>query len=183
MKIEITSINQLDDLLKEHSVDTTIWGTGKTRTLVDLFLEIAAGETVLTIEEGRLTRTLHVVGINVTCGEYRLKEDRQELTDGRVRHRELSVSCAEKIIGGEDPKAAAVRCLKEELQIDVHPSELIAKVSHTTDNLSNSYPGLYTIYYRNPFEYEMKPELFKEEGYQEFQDNKTTFFVWTKNAI
>ena len=68
------------------------------------------------------------------------------------------------------------------MQIDVHPTELIAKVSHTTDNLSNSYPGLYTIYYRNPFDYEMKPELFKEEGYQEFQDNKTTFSVWIKDA-
>ena len=179
MKIEIKSINHLEQVLAEHGIETATWGLGESRTLFELYCEIVSGETELFLDDdGKLYRTLHVVGIVVTCQGRRLKEDRQEFVDGRKRHRNLSVSCAEKIIKGETPKQAAVRCLKEELGINVHETEVIAKVNHSNTEISSSYPGLNSVYYRNPFEYEMKPEFFKEEGYQEFQENKTTYFIW-----
>lgn len=180
MEIKIDSLNQLEKLLNDNGIETAKWGLGKSKSIFALYREILEGETKLSFIDGVLTRELHVVGIVVTCGDYLLKEEKQVFTDGRARYRELTSSCTEKMIEGETPKEAAVRCLKEEIGIDVHETELTAKVSHTTEDISSSYPGLKSIYYRNPFSYEMKPELFKEEGYQEFQDDKTTYFIWVK---
>jgi hypothetical protein len=178
MKIEIENIGHLKQVLNDYDINPNDWGNGETRTLQELYKEIVDGETELFEMDGELIRTVTVVGVVVTCGKHRLKEDRQEFTDGRVRHRDLTVSCAEKLINGETPKQAAVRCLKEELGIEVHESELIPHVNHSNTDLSSSYPGLKCVYHRNPFDYEMKPEYFKPEGYQEFQENKTTYFIW-----
>jgi hypothetical protein len=180
MEIKIDSLSNLDTILNEYGIETKRWGLGRTKTLADLYKEIIAGETVLDLTDGKIVRHLHVVGITVTCGNFLLKEDRQVFTNGRVRNRELTVSCAEKMINGETPKESAIRCLKEELGIDVNERDLVAKVHFETEDDSHSYPGLKSIYYRNPFDYEMKPEFFKEEGYMEVQDNKTSYFIWVK---
>jgi hypothetical protein len=178
MKIEIKNLEHLNQTLNDYDINPNNWGNGDTRTLKELYKEIVDGETELTEVDGELIRTVTVVGIVVTCNDFKLKEDRQEFTDGRIRHRDLSVSCAEKLIKGETPKQAAVRCIKEELGIEIHERELTPHVSHSNKDLSSSYPGLKCIYHRNPFDYEMKMEYFKPEGYQEFQENKTTYFIW-----
>lgn len=180
MKIEIENIGHLKQVLSDYDINTNDWGNGDSRTLKELYKEIVDDETELIEVSGELIRTLTVVGIIVTCGKYRLKEDRQEFIDGRVRHRNLTVSCGEKLIKGETPKETGVRCLKEELGIEIYERDLTPHISHSTSDISSSYPGLKSIYHRNTFDYEMKPEYFKPEGYREFQENKTTYFVWEK---
>jgi hypothetical protein len=178
MKIEIKNLEHLNQTLNDYDINPNDWGNGETRTLKELYKEIVDGETELSDNFGELIRTVTVVGIVVTCNDFKLKEDRQEFTDGRIRHRDLTVSCAEKLIKGETPKQAAVRCIKEELGIEIHESELVPHVNHSTADMSSSYPGLKCVYHRNQFDYEMKMEFFKPEGYQEFQENKTTYFIW-----
>jgi len=178
MRIVIKDLEHLKQVLNDFDINYSKWGYGESRTLDELYKEIEDGETELSELDGELIRTVTVVGIVVTCNDFKLKEDRQEFIDGRKRHRELNVSCAEKLIKGETPKEAAVRCIKEELGIEIHASELIPRISHSDINISSSYPGLKCVYHRNPFNYEMKMEFFKPEGYQEFQENKTTYFIW-----
>ncbi len=185
MKIEIKNLEHLRQVLNDYDINPNNWGKDDSRTIEELYKEIVDAETELfeirTLPEDSeptLLRTVTVVGINVTCGKYRLKEDRQEFVDGRVRHRNLNVSCAEKLIKGETPRQAAVRCLKEELGIEIHETELRPHISHSNVDISSSYPGLNCMYNRNPFDYEMKPEFFNPDGYQEFQENKTTYFIW-----
>ena len=83
-----------------------------------------------------------------------------------------------KLESEETPEQCLKRELKEELGIEIRETELTPHISHSNVDISSSYPGLNCMYNRNPFDYEMKPEFFNPDGYQEFQENKTTYFIW-----
>lgn len=183
IKNEDQSIDSLQKQLLSAGIDTSSWGTGKAKTIDDLFNEIREGETVLTKDEsGELLRTV-VVGSAAVYHKtadgktYRLKEDRQVFTDGRERRREMVGSVAEKMKPDEDPAEAMVRGIQEELGIE---GELEMHEADSYDEVvdSPSYPGLRSKYLHHTFEVSLKDEQYNPDGYVENQPTKSTYFVW-----
>ena len=174
----------LTDFLAFHGVDTAAFGVGTAKSLAQLAGEIAAGESVLSLDEdGRVVRDAAGACVNVyhrtADGRLlRLVEDRQELANGLVRRRDLNSSIGEKLMRGERPLAGARRALREELGLDVDPplraDYLMLRV---TDSFS--YPGLRSRYAITYFRCTLDDDAYRPEGYVEVQPDKHNFFCWT----
>ena len=141
------SVAALEKWLKANGVDTSTWGTGNTKRLVDLWNEVIAGDTQLLSNPP--TRTVNMVQIRIYRGDCVLTEIEQEFGNGQRRKRERLPS--EKIKQGEHYLDAALRCLQEELAV-LKKNVIFEKaadqpaIKHSD---SPSYPGLntrYTIY-------------------------------------
>lgn len=132
--------------LSNAHVDTSNWGHDNAKSVADLAREVANGESVLRNDPPR--RVVQVVQVQIprVCGDSAcvLVETAQEFADGRVRRRNNMPS--EKMLPREDPVAAAMRCLKEELGVDA--VQLLGPPTHTNFSQkvieSPSYPGLTT---------------------------------------
>jgi ADP-ribose pyrophosphatase YjhB (NUDIX family) len=139
-----SSLRELTDFLSATGIDTSSWGSGATKTVIDLWREIAEGAT--TIQFGRVQRTVSVVRVMIRRGECVLFETHQMLANGFVRRRYRLP--AEKVRHQESYVDAAKRCLREELSLE---SDVHAR-SHTQreeTRESPSYPGLSTRYVVN----------------------------------
>lgn len=133
----------LETWLNENSIDTSTWGTGESKTAVDLWHEIQNGETVLHSRPPE--RVVRVVQIIIRQDDKVLLEVEQELRDGRKRSRNLLPS--DKMLPDETPKETAVRCLQEEL--GVLPDQIVSLTEveqRQTRQDSASYPGLVSRY-------------------------------------
>jgi hypothetical protein len=174
--------NELQRQLAQAGIDLTQWGKGEAKTLEHLQAEVENGETVLAANtEGELLRQVSVADAVVKYispdGTYfYLKEDRQVFTDGRERKRP-SKGVAEKMKPGEDPRAAIIRGIREELGVEGE-LEVLEKGIEERLALSASYPGLKTEYIHYLFEVILNDDQFKSDGYTEVQSDKTTYFVW-----
>jgi hypothetical protein len=168
-------------ILAQHGIPIETWGQGTAKTLDDFYTELQAGESTLFLHGGELRRRVTVANIDVYHTDaqgktYRLREERQVFSDGRVRSRDLPGSIGEKMLPGEDPTTAFVRALQEELGLT--PATLEIEDSETTSRISNSYPGLMSDMVLHGATATVAAEDFVPEGYVEIQDNKTTYFVW-----
>lgn len=169
--------------LEDAGVDTANWGKGEAKTLAHLQKEIDEGESLLVADEdGKLRRKVVVAGADVYYvspegRKFRLKEERQVFKDGRVRTRKLSRSLVEKMKPDEDPKAAAIRGLREELGLASN-SSLTELGIDENQSASQSYPGLHSQYVRHNYGIVLSDEQFNPSGYVEEQDDKNTYFVW-----
>ena len=174
---------ELVSLLKNHGVPVERFGTSTFKTIEHLVREIEAGESVLSEQDGRLLRSTSILYITVECWigdqSFRLREDRQIFTDGRLRRRPfLHGSVAEKLKAGESPdQKAVIRALQEELGIDRVRSAQQAGITVLEED-SPSYPGLRARFTNHLWRVTLHPEDFQPEGYTEVQPDKTTYFVW-----
>lgn len=180
----INSVNDLMNYLTKFNVDFSSWGTGKSKTINELFDEIVNKDCRLEEHSEYLIRLIEFVGVKIYYrkGEdvWFLKEDRQEFNDGRVRRRNLPSSVAEKMISGESPIVAAIRGIKEELGVEISSSQLTKKRDINYNGSSMSYPGLRTKYKGYGFTCFFTDAEFKESGYVEIQNTKKTYFKWVK---
>ncbi len=130
--------------LDANGVDMSQWGSPGTQTVTELWHEICAGETRLRGKPPR--RFVNVVEVIIRKGSCILIETRQVSKDGRVRCRYIPPS--EKMWPDEEPFNAALRCLREEL--DLLPEDVEIVTSSYTKRLevndSPSYPGLETCW-------------------------------------
>ncbi len=141
------TLNQLRTWLHAHAIDTSAWGQGAAKALLDLWRELHQGES--TLQADPPLRRVQVVEVHVTNGGRRLIERAQHFADGRVRTRNRPPS--EKMHPLEEPLAAARRCLVEELAVPpaaiTFPAQQIT--ARTVRSESDSYPNLiseYTFY-------------------------------------
>lgn len=154
--LKFDSIQQLTQWLKHYSIPTDTWGQGDAKSVADLWLEVAHGETTLQLlpaqasemQSVSLVRLVQVVELLIQRQDHTLIEAGQLLTNGAQRHRNHLP--AEKMKGDETPLAAAWRCLREELA--ANDDELAqVKVAIIDDSLkerfSPSYPGLRSEYH------------------------------------
>lgn len=137
----------LEIWLTRNGIDISIWGTGNSKTLTDLWNELLAGEIIL--HEYPPLRIVNVVQVIIRQNGRILVETEQVLRNGRKRHRNQPP--AEKFKPGETYREAAIRCLEEEIGINkqfitIYPSthRQIKSYSH-----SYSYPGLPSLYNLN----------------------------------
>jgi len=170
--------------LESAGIDTSKFGQGEAKTLAHLQKEIDAGESVLLVNEnGELLRTVegskaHVFYSSPEGKLFKLKELKQIFKDGRERVRDyLPQSVSEKMVPGEDPISVMKRGLQEELGID-GSIDLQEKETQKQLKKSPSYPGLQSQYINHMFEVFLTDNQFKQEGYQEVQEDKTTYFIW-----
>ncbi|MBP9749579.1 MAG: hypothetical protein KBD21_02520 [Candidatus Pacebacteria bacterium] len=174
-----------ESLLRTNSIPLNLWGQGSAKTLDHLKKEVAEGETVLVEEEGKLLRLTTVLYIIVECEVgaewFRLREDRQEFVDGRVRRRAyMWGSLAEKMKAGECPTEGAVlRALSEEIGVSSVKSAHLLQIE-VSEEESPSYPGLQARFTNHKWVVEMCPADFHPDGYVEVQPDKSTYFVWEK---
>lgn len=180
--VEKDPVQKLRQQLEEAGVDLSVWGKGSAKTVEHLYKEIASGESILQMIDGKLELLRRVVSANVYYiakdgKKLRLQEDKQIFKDGRIRHRNFDNPIAEKMKPNEDPKDAMIRCLQEELGLD---GDFDIKIVGTDQPRyeSQSYPGIYSVYDTYRFEVILDEEQFQAAGYQEEQDDKTTYFVW-----
>lgn len=175
-------------LLSQHEIDLSQYGQGSAKSLASLVKEVNEGEAALTTNDrGELIRCISVAKANITYRMpdgrvLRLKEDRQEFTDGRVRQRDTALgdgAISEKMHAGEDPTGAIVRAIRdEELKIDTGFTVSDQPHISTEEVESPSFPGLMTQYTIFRFGVALSDEAFRPEGYTETQPDKTTYWVW-----
>lgn len=136
---------ELERWLGEQGVDLTQWGHNGSKSVDDLYNEIAEGETWL--QGDPPLRHVEAVRVIVRRADKILIEAGQVFHDGRMRTRNRPPS--EKLHPGENPLLAAQRCLEEELAV---PPEAITlypdSYREQRDVLeSASYPGLLSSYH------------------------------------
>lgn len=145
------NIVELREWLEGAGIDLSIWGRGRAKGIVDLWSEYERGES--SFHDDPPYREVEVVQIAIRRGNALLIEVEQELADGRRRARLRPPS--EKLKQGEEPRAAVMRCLDEELGLT--KSEVsVTGTSQRAEQLidSPSYPGLPTRYLFHIFEAE-----------------------------
>lgn len=177
-------------ILVEHRIDLSKYGQGEAKSLDSLLDEVITGESLLKENDaGRLIREVSIATSRITYGKpggavLRLKEDRQEFKDGRVRTRDEILgknAISEKLKVGEKPTEAIIRAIRDE-ELRVGAGFKIAKgpVEDVEEAISQSFPGLKSVYRRFGFEVEFDDTAYNPSGYTEEQLDKTTYYIWVE---
>lgn len=185
--LEINSVEDLENILKEYNLDTSLYGKGNAKTLDHLFKEIKSHECILVKSNNSLEKIGSVSNAYITYkdknnNKYILKEDHQTFISGRERDRKnyTDFSIAEKIKPNEKPIEAIRRGLKEELGV-INGYIIDKEVTNkTVKHSSYSYPGLYSEWNIYSFKIYFSDDIYKEEGYIEKQSDKTNYYIWEK---
>jgi len=186
---KVKSLKALRSQLKRHGVNYADWGTGYTKTVQDLMKEIRLGESMFVVRRGQLIRQVNHAQVKITCVIdgvlHRLVETRQEFANGAIRPREGDRSLSEKIQTGESRKNAAIRGVREELNLQTFKGEglkpdPVEERRRRFKPSAVSYPGLPVLHIEFLFNWVMQQEseFFRREGYVERQKRKTTYFEW-----
>lgn len=168
----------LKAMLQHHGVPVNEWNVFK--GLTDLLREIQEGETILRFEDGTVVREVKVARIYVYYiddkgSRWQLIETKQTRNDGITRQRELNY-VAEKMKASENPAAAALRGIREELGIHTAHLQFLETSQARTE--SPSYPGLTSNYNFHVFELWLDQQDYSPQGYTEEDGKKTTYFEW-----
>ncbi len=169
-------------MLKDHDINTELYGTGTFKTIGHLYHEIEEGETELTDEGGQLVRRVQFVGARILHKKdgkwWRLYEEKQIFKDGRERRRaNMPYSAAEKFKSGEDPKEVIVRGMKEELNLDITKDQFAFYNKKEIEN-NDDYPGIKSFHIGYEFLVVLNDDQFLESGYIERQADKDVYFTW-----
>lgn len=178
--------SKLVALLRAHKVPIEKWGIGEAKDVSHLLDEINAGETIL--KEGRwrgemcLFRNVRVCIVQVYYRNgdqiFRLREDKQVFSDGRIRKREYQGSVSEKMRPRETPLASAQRALREELHIGGNITFIQGSVFEEGAHPSGSFPGIMSVFRFYHFDAFLPIEHYRKDGYVEEQADMQTYFVW-----
>lgn len=177
MMNRFNNVVELTGFLEDYGVPVHEFGTGKAKTLEQLLEEVNSGETRLLHDDTVLIRYFLSSIVEVYHEEYKLHEDRQEFTDGRVRRRGFDF-LAEKMSAEDDsPDDAALRCMKEEMDIhDIVPVYNRHNPMLNADSMS--YPGILTIADLFYYTVELPDKYYNADGYVEEQSSKTNYYQW-----
>lgn len=152
--VTVATLEELRNWLISKKIPTGQWGKGQMKAVEDLWSELGTGESVLI--DRPPSRRVSCVSLVIRCGDKQLLEVGQELANGETRQRRQSP--AEKMLPDEDPKAAAFRCVEEELGISRELCRIVPGVRpkrRNNDKVSPSYPGLKTRYLVHEIEMEV----------------------------
>ncbi|MFN0110252.1 MAG: NUDIX domain-containing protein [Blastocatellia bacterium] len=142
--MEIQNAERLNNWLTQREIDTSAWGIGVAKSVEDLWAEIVNGESLL--ESTPLLRVVQVVNVIIRKNDKVLIETEQQFNGNQTRNRDIPLS--EKLKPGEDQIYAALRGIKEELQVGAEQVEILKHSEKPRAELteSPSFPGLQTKY-------------------------------------
>lgn len=196
--ISIASHDALQGTLAQHGIPYQTWGKNDTRTSHDLYEEIAEGEAALFLAGESLRRYCATIKINVyhaagTTVLHLIEAAQHNAVTGTWRHRGLHNSLSEKrhALYGEEPLAAALRGMREEL-CGPHGEQLVTIPLHIDlkrhklwpVQQERNYEGLLSTTETHYYNALLRPEEYSEWGYMERQFNESgqlrrvTFFHW-----
>lgn len=174
-------------LLFKYRVPLIKWGQGQTKTFNHLITELQKEECELIETFGKLNRKIRSLFIDVYYTDpenqkkYHLVEKEQIFKSGQRRVREHLCSVAEKLKMSEDPDKLAVgRALLEELKVHVQDRQIMKIDMYKTLSHSRSYPGIETLNEVHCYNVYFSQKEFRPEGYIEYQEDKTNYFVWVE---
>lgn len=185
-RLAITDLADLKALLKRYGVDTSTWGVvGPTKSVERLYKEISGKESEIFLVGGvlerRVRRAQTLILYEDSGGQiHKLCERQVYATDGSESFGSADWSVSEKRHKGESARAAASRCLKEELGITgIKRSafQLLDQKRETYASSAKSYPTLSSRAACVVFLWPMSNRFFKSE-YEERQKYKTNYFTW-----
>ena len=180
-------LKSLEEYLIQYGIPTNEWGTGYAKTLNHLLSEINSGECSIVEEDGKLIREIEFVMAEIFYEKegkiFKLIEDRQIFSDGRIRTRKKESSVSEKMIIGEDPLKSLIRGIEEELRVYIKESQIESSGTEEKKEESQSFPGLMTKYKGHKFICFFEESQYNPEGYLEIQKDKKTYFVWEEYTI
>lgn len=171
---------ELIDYLKEINIPLNKWGDNGNKSIENLWGEIINNDCIIT--ENNL-RQISVVAVYIEKNDHILYEDYQILKDGNIRQRNKPPR--EKKKEQESVLSAAIRCLKEELNLEESDFEILTinetPIVYTKE--SASYPGLKTRYLQYDVSVNAKipfnPFSTKENG-EEHDPVDAHYWKWTK---
>lgn len=167
---------QLIELLTTFNITHSEW----LKPVASLLKELKENDCYLKVVDGKLQRFVDVVKVRCYYSNLQLFEEKQVFEDGKVRNRGHD-HVAEKMKQNENLFVAAVRALKEELQIDCTIDELIHQEELDmigSTNANPSYGMLKSEYRYFNFMIKLTDEQYAANGYQEVKDGKVTYFTW-----
>lgn len=172
------------DTLTKHRVPLWKWGTGKYWSLAD-FLRYASEDQFFVRDGLELTVEVHAVVV-VVIHQFRRKwlelyEDRQIFSNGTVLQRKNFNGIAETLKRGETTQEGAARCLAEELQFrdpSVYQLSELLGTERRDPVASEKWPGIKAQYNRYLFECSIERKIFRKNGYEEREGDRTIFFQW-----
>lgn len=182
---KFSKYDELKKRLKKFNIPLNKWGKGDNKTIGHLLSELKEGETHLEEKDGNLIRNVNFVGakiiyIDENNDKWKLVEEKQVFKDGRKRIRgKMPYGMAEKFKMGEDPKNVIIRGMKEELDIDLSKEQFVF-YNKINFRLDSDYPGIESYHKGYEFLVVLNKDQYKEEGYKEFQEDKTVYFKWVK---
>lgn len=140
----------LTDYLKEHGIDTEMFGKDNTKTLKEFSNELCHGECALAVDEaGQAVRFVDVVLVRLTCeakgGAFLVVT--QESTSGAPL-KETNRLPGTKRNPNENYFLTARRVITRQLKIDENLVDLKHRDVRTMEErtVSDSYPGITTLY-------------------------------------
>lgn len=179
------SVECLEKNMLECGIDLSAYGTKAAKTIDHLKKEIEQGESIVFRIGNEIVRKTTVGTANIfytdeqTGERYVLVETKQVFTDGRTKERALKQTLSEKMKPDENPEDVVVRGIEEELGItDIKSIESRGSAEETAD--TGTYPGVKSVYKVHAFEVHLDQAGFSPQGYQEVQNDKTTYFEWRK---
>lgn len=180
--VQVSSPEELAECLRANGVDLTQWGTDGAK-VKKLMGELSEGETQLVKDAQGLIRQIMPSGVRVYhCPNYGtalyLREAYQEdlITKAKkVRPRDYSVG--EKAKPGETHLQAAVRGLREELQIEGNFALIPAEKNIRIEE-SPTFAGLRTRYDDQKFTAILNALQYRTNGYEEVRAGKKNVFHW-----
>lgn len=178
----VSSLQELAECLCANSIDLTQWGTDGAK-VKKLFGELLEGETQLVKDTQGLIRQIMPSGVRVYhCPvdgtALYLREVYQEDLASKVKKtRQRDYSVGEKAKPGENHLQAAVRGVREELQIEgnfaIVPAEKNVRLEE-----SPTFPGLRTRYDDQKFTAILNALQYRIDGYEELRAGKKNVFRW-----
>jgi hypothetical protein len=147
--MSVDTVEELELLLLNHEIDTSLYGKKGSKSLLQLFKEVQEGETVFTEENGNLIRNVAVANVCLIKNNKVLIEAKQlihALNTERKRYMLLAEKCYPEELT-DTSYGVVKRALYEELGIKNFDAQDIRKVvSEINVTISMSYPGLETKY-------------------------------------
>lgn len=184
----IESKGELEHILRQYGVDTTMWRTRLgVKTVTHLWKEVFDRECTLVFRKKcgkvRLVRMVNRVYLNIFCRHQGkllyVRETKQVFADGGRRYRTAlsRPSVGEKIKPDESLSEAFIRAMKEELSLSGGYVVASRKKVSVKEKKSKSYPGLASHLTTYSFYVELSPKQYRKQ-YLEKQLDKTTLFGW-----
>lgn len=167
---------ELQKLLVDSGIDTSLYGTGNAKTVKALLKEIKEGASIMETSPttGKVQRVVEPVFIKLKFKDLVLVEVEQELDDGRTRKRNMLIA-EKKDVSDANVFDTCLRGLCEELNMNMEQIKVPGCLKFRQDLYccraehmnSASYPGLSCIYRTHYAQVEIMDQglpLFKDLG-------------------
>jgi hypothetical protein len=181
MNVNFSSPQELNTFLIDRGIQPNKWPN---KTIENLFQELKEGESRIEItDNGKLLRSVNVVSVRLSHGNDILIEEKQVFKkDGKERKRN-GMYVDEKMKSNESPAETALRGIQEELGLKVETlrQKIIGQEPQLEEEITEnsfSYPGLQGCYRKYIYKAELDQDQYDPKGYIEYQNDKTSYFVW-----